>query len=368
MNILPKKKWHVRTKENIERVRRDEAKAAEEEKELERRRLLAEQEARTALLRDRARRKMVQSGVAPKEVEESIPEVVNTSVVDKSGHINFFQDLENGDGTATSNKEHEEEKKKEQEEYEKKVGYLTYLGQDTEELTGEQVWWRKLPKDRLAESANQSNIKSAVAEKQKQFMDPLADIKKYLKCDGVRLTYKKYEEKLKDREHKAINFESMRKEREKEKKSKRKRSISSSSSEGHSSNHRSMKKSKMSKKSKKKTVKKEKSKNRDERKRGKDEKKKSKKRRRISSSSQESESEDGAKSAAKANLDKLRRERLEREKVERAKADRLMFGEPQQEEKAGEAGLKTKQKYNSQFNPDIAKQNKLDSKTMYWLQ
>jgi len=370
MNILPKKKWHVRTKENIERVRRDEAKAAEEEKELERRRLLAEQEARTALLRDRARRKMVQSGVAPKEVEESIPEVVNTSVVGKSGHINFFQDLENGDGMATSNKEHEEEKKKEQEEYEKKVGYLTYLGQDTEELTGEQVWWRKLPKDRLAESANQSNIKSAVAEKQKQFMDPLADIKKYLKCDGVRLTYRKYEEELKDREHKAINFESMRKEKEKEKKRKRKRSSSgSSSSEGHSSNHRSKKKSKMSKKLKKKTVKKEKSKKRDGRKRGKDEKKKSKKRRRVSSSSEESE--DGAKSAAKANLDKLRRERLEREKVERAKADRLMFGEPQQEEKgkeAGEAGLKTKQKYNSQFNPDIAKQNKLDSKTMYWLQ
>jgi len=59
-------------------------------------------------------------------------------------HVNLFEDLEAGETTAATNKDNEAEKKKEIEEYEKKVGILTYLGQDSQELTGERSWWAGL--------------------------------------------------------------------------------------------------------------------------------------------------------------------------------------------------------------------------------
>eukprot|EP00092_Neocalanus_flemingeri_P019700 GFUD01021336.1.p1 GENE.GFUD01021336.1~~GFUD01021336.1.p1 ORF type:complete len:365 (+),score=149.04 GFUD01021336.1:43-1137(+) len=364
MNILPKKKWHVRTSENIARVRKDEAQAADEARELERRCKLAEQEARTSLMRERAKKRMIESGVdtvtegdvkcvgGEEDLAVAVEADDSSSVIGKSGHVNFFQNLEDGEGVVSTNKEHEEEKKKEQEEYEKKVGYLTYLGQDTEELTGEQVWWKKLPKDRLA-MPESDKVKSAIHQKQKEFLDPLSNLKKYLKCDGVRLTMKRHEKKMEVEESKALNFEpavkrkrrrSNSRSRSRERRKKKKRD----DSPRHKKRRNSSSDIQQSRKSKKK-------------------KKRSKKRRNSSSSGSSSDEE--KKSVAKGNLVKMRKERLERERVEREKANRLVNGEPVVEKEDDQSGVtKKNQKYSSQFNPECARQNKLDPNRKYWLE
>ena len=355
MNILPKKNWHVRTKANIERVRRDEAKAAEEAKEVDRRIRLAEQEARTSLLRDRAKARMIQSsGREELSLTEGNTELDDRDQGDNQvavsephqGHVNLFAALESGQETADGkgNKEAEAEKKKEQEEYEKKVGYLTYLGQDTEELTGEQVWWKKLPTNRKEVQEAEEN-KVAVGVKQKDFLDPLGDLKKYLKCDGVRLTLQKYEKKKVETENKAINFEST-------KKHKRKRKRSSSSDSRSRSRSRSSDRKKRKKKHKSDSKKK---------------RKKEKKKHRRQSTSSES-SEDEQRKSAKMNLEKMRQQRLDRERAEREKANRLIFGEPEKNQSKEEQMKSKAPKYSSQFNPEIARQNKLDPKKKYWLE
>lgn len=200
-------------------------------------------------------------------------------------HVNFFQDLEDGHVAHTGiNKEHEQEKKEEKEAYEKKIGYLTYLGQDTDEITGNVQWYNKKPK-RL----ELNKIDKEIETKVKTFNDPLMVIKKYIESDP------------------------------KEKKTSKELSIKT-------------KDDSPQKKHKKKKKKKEKKKEKD---REKDKK--------------------------KFTLEKLREERLKRERGERYRASQLLakINGVKPIEAAPKSPPKPTivQKYNSQFNPYLAKQN-----------
>lgn len=181
MNILPHKSWHVRRKDNIERVRRDEAKAAEEEKERQRRIALAEQEARTELLRSKNRKRAIDD-TKDEAIEEGVTEEDKTKgTVDiysgTGGHINFFKDAEDGIADKKKNVEHEKEKKEEKEKWEKNMGILTYLGQSaTEDPT---PWYLNSKKKRTEQDETDSARKERDV-KRKNHMDPIHDLKRYV--------------------------------------------------------------------------------------------------------------------------------------------------------------------------------------------
>ncbi|KAM5132358.1 leukocyte receptor cluster member 1 [Mantella aurantiaca] len=181
MNILPKKSWHVRNKDNVARVRKDEAEAAEEELRRRKRVELAEQEARTAFLRKKA------SLYLPESSGSDLLPVAEVSR--ESAHINFFQDVEEGKGTNKGNKEYEEEKNKEKKRQEQALGILTYLGQSALEAQTSRPWYQEAPT-----SCKKDADDSTKHEKLKEKLDPLRDMEKYL--------HKKTREKNKHSERK----------------------------------------------------------------------------------------------------------------------------------------------------------------------
>nr|XP_003706958.1 PREDICTED: leukocyte receptor cluster member 1 homolog [Megachile rotundata] len=291
MNILPKKRWHVRTKENIARVRRDEAKAAEEEKIKQERAQKAETEARINFLREKARTKYDGRAETLKTETEA-----TTSKLD---HVNFFADLEQGKVDYNKpNVEHEKEKKEEREKYEKQIGYLTYLGQDTNEATGKKNWYEQLPK-RLTDTEKDVEVEV----KKKVLNDPIHDIRKYLSLMETSSTETVQKPKSGSLTRKRDSLEE-----------------SDSGNEGRPSKRHKHKKSKKSKKEKYKD-----------------------------------------KEKPSIDIEKLRAERLLREQSEKLKAEALLAklrGDPIPTVKP-ESPPKTviKQKYNSQFFPEIARQN-----------
>lgn len=234
------------------------------------------------LLRDRARSKY-----------DGRAETEGTSK--KLEHVNFFAELEDGKiDYNRPNAEHEKEKKEEKEKYEKQIGYLTYLGQDTNEASGKKNWYEELPR-RLTDTERDIELEA----KKKALNDPMVDIKMYLKVMHSKSA----------KDHK-VKTEGV----------KRKHHSDGSYSDYESCD---MHKKDRNNKHKKKHSEKEEVRN-------------------------------------QTSLEKLRAERLLREQGERLRTEALLAkvrGEPMPVVAPETPKPAIKQKYNSQFFPEIARQN-----------
>ncbi|XP_018791236.1 PREDICTED: leukocyte receptor cluster member 1 homolog [Bactrocera latifrons] len=314
MNILPKKRWHVRTKDNIARVRRDEAAAKEEEQKRQEKLILAESEARINFLRKKSGSTTTEGSTT--ENKPSTPS--GSNIVNQ--HVDLFSDYKSH--IKKTNKALEDEKKKEQEKYEKQIGYLTYLGQDTNEALKLRSWYEVAPK--RTEVGDSDIIEKDVKNKQSQ--DPLTLINALL----PKVEQKKFID-LKQRSlvdtsvpDTALPSKNIRK--------------PESLTEKYTYT-----KHKKSKKHKKHKHKKEKLKDRKR------------------SKYEENESDMEEKQRIKREkLEKMRKERLIREANERTRQEALLAPiKPVQEidNNNSIAHQRIVQKYNSQFNPEIAKQN-----------
>ncbi|KAK9513900.1 hypothetical protein VZT92_027401 [Zoarces viviparus] len=187
MNILPKKSWHVRNKDNVARVRKDEAQAADEEREAKRRVERAEQEARTEYLRRKSRAALSSAG----EKRDEDGEAVGDERSGGSGvleHLNLFPLEESSE--KKGNVEYLKEKKDEQEKQERAIGLLVSLGpQPGSEVT---PWYmrtgneeeEKKEKEERKEKDKKKGISEEEREKRdrrlKDSLDPLKEMKKAL--------------------------------------------------------------------------------------------------------------------------------------------------------------------------------------------
>lgn len=235
-------------------------------------------------------------------------------------HINFFVDLEGGKTAVTKkNPEYVKEKKDEQEKYEKQIGYLTYLGQDTNEALGKHDWYDSAPK--REDAYNDRGSKVEVALKNKMFNDPLNVMNKYLSIGS------KPKAKIQGT------------------------SISSSVAVADLPPE----------------IPKKEAKKRTERHKHKKSKKSDRKSKKRSKDKYKSVNEDKDVIEKREKLLKLRSDRLKREQIEKARTELLLtkINGPIESSKSLLASkpmtaavpLPVKQKYNSQFNPEIAKQN-----------
>lgn len=290
-------------------------------------------------------RKKVDDGRAPSTntTNDSQPASNNESTEQpkpiESQHIELFADYED---KVKKVKPMDEEKRLEQEKYEKQIGYLTYLGQDTNEALGTRNWYDKAPKRN--DAYDDTGQKVEIGLKVKHLHDPMLRFLKNTQFDIAR----PQKHPVGSATIKDSNLSLLYSTAHLASTTKSKSLISTSTEK--EKNH---KKGKKKKKSKHKHHYKE------------------KRKRKHSSDSDDSEAEE-LKKHKLDNLRKLREKRLQRERAEHDRAKELLMKKypalmpaelNEKQTKTNQLQERSrpipfvKQKYNSQFNPELAKQN-----------
>lgn len=214
----------------------------------------------------------------------------------------------------TTNNEHDQEVKEKKEEYEKKIGYLTYLGQDTNEALKKKNWYEVPPEDSRFSRTNvikdtydklvlkdvdgkpktkELDIKNGeISWKAKQRLDPLNAFKKY--CSGTTTVSKVAQPETTTVSSNYISL------------------MEESTNQGLGKDKHKRKKKKYNK-----------------------------------------DKEDKYK-----KLQKLREARLRREQLEKHRTEMFLTGlNPTTSKNSHESVNRVQPKYNSQFNPELARQN-----------
>ncbi|KAM7383371.1 hypothetical protein PAMP_003030 [Pampus punctatissimus] len=211
MNILPKKSWHVRNKDNVARVRRDEAQAAEEEREAKRRVERAEQEARTEFLRRKSRAALESAG-GHKHDDEDQERSGGSGALE---HLNLFP-LEDS-SEKKGNEEYLKEKKEEKEKQERAIGLLVSLGpQPGSEVT---PWYMKTSEEKKERKETEKRKGVSEEEKEKRdrrlkdSLDPLKDMKKALAVNEHKSKKKAKRDRVEKRSSGESSIERLRAER-----------------------------------------------------------------------------------------------------------------------------------------------------------
>ncbi|KAG0213432.1 hypothetical protein BGX28_004488 [Mortierella sp. GBA30] len=178
MNILQHKSWHVYSQKNRDKVRRDEAKAEEEQRQTQERAIAADREHRLALLRQRAQKRQsniigdetsdgdqarnsADQGPPSAEDTKALVKLHDSSV--KRQHVNFWSELEQQDTKSKQgNPEREAEEKLKQEKWDRKIAMHLDAG-----IKGSKPWYTSLhagsmnaPKHRYGEASCISAVRA----------------------------------------------------------------------------------------------------------------------------------------------------------------------------------------------------------------